>query len=1339
MLSGNGRWNDERTVAAEPGPRQALKNRSRAMSAKSRSIACIIGVGLGLVPAMAQQAGVQQLVASAGAAGDFAGNAIAVDADVMVVGTPGFDGPGGVDQGQVVIYRWSGGGWSPESVLRASDGRAGDKFGSAVAIVGDTVVVGAFEADDAGRLDQGAAYVFTRAGSSWSQRARLVAGDGAAGEKFGACVSLTGDTVLVGASGARVGGLANAGAGYVFVREGAAWTQQAKLVATDPQANGFLGVSGVIRDDAAILGAFGVDVAGQVDRGAAYVFTREGTTWTHRSMVVDPAGAAGDQFGVSVDLDGSTAVIGAFGDDVDGRVDQGSATAFTFDAATGRCSEPLPIRDPAGVAADRFGLAIDVRGGVIAAGATGRGSERGIALLFERSASSWVAVGSVSAPDGAIGDHFGRSVAVATDSVAVGAVDDAVCGRASQGSVWTFPRFDGRWRTAPRIVSDVDGMAADAFGNSVAVEGDLMVVGVPIDAVGGNVNQGSAVVYRRGSTGWMQEARLVAGDGVAQDRFGNVVSISDGTVAVGAYLADMAGRVDQGAAYVFVKSGGSWVQQAKLLDPDGAAGDKFGNAIAIDGDRVAVSASSDTVGTLSLQGSAHVFERSAGSWTHRQRLVASDGSSNDYFGSSIAISSDTLLVGAFFASSAAGVDGGAAYVFDLAGGAWTQSAKIVQPDAQPGDFFGVSVAIDGDTAVVGAFRDDRGANSDQGSATVFLRQGASWIRQAVLLAPDGAAGDGFGIGVALSGDTCAIGAFTDDVGAATDAGEAHVFRRLSGAWSHERRFSAWADACTIESLPWVNANAGLGYALAIGDDFVAATGRGINVGANAGQGAVVVMDTPLSGGLLVSNANSGTRHGSLAAAVSAGSAGDDLVVTPAAFAAAGTVDTIGRTFGIRSTGSIRTSFGSTLSLGGGTLLAAAIDAPCEINGTLQSAAGGAPYVSASSFLLGTRGRLAAKVGTSLSVVADRVELDGTVRVEPAARLDLIGSAVHGCGAIRVDQGGSLSVDGPFRLASTLAASSDATLSFAGGLASSGTLSLTNAQLVAPMVVNAGEGHVDFSGAVSLFGPMVNHGTFNVFGSSGIFGDFTNAAESVTTIRSGTLFLFGSLENQGTILGTLCATCSGMPPGLEIGGNLILGPASNLILPYAGGVVRLGGHLDCAIDDPGRFDLSLAELVLDGSGGDQMVEAMSLDRGVDERGFSRADEGGFPLGALRVASGSVASLVDRRVNGRPDRLDGEVVYVRRLVVESGATLRTGGITIYHEDADIQGEVDDESRLVSVRPPCPADLTNDGGVDGSDVSEFFARWEAADIGADLTGDGAVDGQDVHEFFSHWEAGC
>ena len=181
-------------------------------------------------------------------------------------------------------------------------------------------------------------------------------------------------------------------------------------------------------------------------------------------------------------------------------------------------------------------------------------------------------------------------------------------------------------------------------------------------------------------------------------------------------------------------------QQAKLTASDGAGGDWFGFSVAVDRDTAVVGAALDGVGGNASQGSVYVFTRSSGSWTQQQKLTASDGAASDWFGRSVAMSGDTAVVGAPFDDDN-GTDSGSAYVFTRSSGSWTQQQKLTAPDGAASDRFGISVAVDGDTAVVGAYLDTIGGDREQGSAYVFTRSGGSWTQQQKLTASDGAAGD----------------------------------------------------------------------------------------------------------------------------------------------------------------------------------------------------------------------------------------------------------------------------------------------------------------------------------------------------------------------------------------------------------------------------------------------------------------------------------------------------------------------------------------------------------------------------------------------------------------------
>ncbi len=257
----------------------------------------------------------------------------------------------------------------------------------------------------------------------------------------------------------------------------------------------------------------------------------------------------------------------------------------------------------------------------------------------------------------------------------------------------------------------------DRFGYSVAIDGDTAIVGA---------YSGSAYIFTRSGSTWTQQAKLLASDRYSKRYskyfFGTSVAMDGDTAIVGAFDDDDNGDYS-GSAYIFTRSGSTWTQQAKLLASDGAAGDGFGRSIAIDGDTAIVNANGDDDNGES-SGSAYIFTRSGSTWTQQDKLLASDGASYDYFGRSIAIDTDTAIVGANY-DSGNGRNFGSAYIFTRNGTNWTQQTKLLASDGARDNYFGTSVAMDGDTAIVGAYRDDD-TGTDSGSAYIFTRSGSSW-------------------------------------------------------------------------------------------------------------------------------------------------------------------------------------------------------------------------------------------------------------------------------------------------------------------------------------------------------------------------------------------------------------------------------------------------------------------------------------------------------------------------------------------------------------------------------------------------------------------------------------
>lgn len=370
------------------------------------------------------------------------------------------------------------------------------------------------------------------------------------------------------------------------------------------------------------------------------------------------------------------------------------------------------------------------------------------------------------ASDGASSDSFGLSVAVSGNTAVVGAPWDDDQG-AQSGSAYFFERTGGVWSAQQKVLPS-DGGPNEAFGYMVSVSGDTAVIGAPYHASHGQT--GSAYVFVRIGGTWLEQQELVPSDGAAGDVFGFSVSVSGDTAVVGAYLHDARG-LNSGSAYVFARTGSVWTEQQKLVAIDGSKDDAFGWSVAVSGDTAVIGAVNDD-DNGGESGSAYVFVRSGAVWTEQQKLLPMDGNTQDSFGTSVSVSGDTAVVGANQWRSATG-SGGRAYVFVRAGGIWQEWQKLLASDGVVGDRFGTSVSVSGDLAIIGAeFADPAGQAS--GSAYVFASTAGVWTEQQKLLPSDGAANDRFGASVCVAGDRAIVSAYLDDdLGA--DSGSAYTF------------------------------------------------------------------------------------------------------------------------------------------------------------------------------------------------------------------------------------------------------------------------------------------------------------------------------------------------------------------------------------------------------------------------------------------------------------------------------------------------------------------------------------------------------------------------------------
>jgi PKD repeat protein len=783
--------------------------------------------------------------------GDAFGYSVAVSGDVAVVGAVAEDGGTGDplwEAGAAYIFQRSEGRadeWGEVNILRASDAQADDYFGASVAVSGDVIVVAApYEDGGAGNpfTNAGAAYVFQRTqggADGWEEVNILRASDAQEQDYFGYSVAVSGDVVVIGAyyeDGGAGDPLPWAGAAYVFQRTqgGAdAWEEVRILHAPDAQAYDWFGHSVAVSGDVIVVGAPYED-GGSGDpltwAGAAYVFQRTqggADAWGDVNILRASDTQEGDEFGFAVAVSGDVIIVGA-------PIENGGAGAsYVFQRTQGGADswgEVKILHASDAQAADWFGCSVAVSGDVIVAGAPyedgGVGDpliDAGTAYVFQRTqdgADGWGEVQTLHASDAQANDWFGYSVAASGDGIIVGAyVENGGAGDPlwGAGAAYVFQSESHAWQETT-IARASDAQAGDFLGYSVAVSGDVIIVGaIGEDGGAGDplTDAGAAYVFQRsqgGADAWGEVNILRASDAQENDYFGGSVSVSGDVIVVGASNKD--GGVGEslpwsGVAYVFQRSQGgvdNWGEVQILHASDAQVEDHFGYSVAVSGDVIVVGASDEDGGEgdpLPASGAAYVFQRNLGgadNWGEVKILHASDAQWDDQFGYSLALSGDVIVVGAPYENGGAGdaiSDAGAAYVFQRSlGGAdnWGEVKIMHASDAQEGDHFGYSVAISGDSILVGAPEEDGGEGNPlywSGAAYVFQRtQGGvdAWGEVTILLASDAQEYDHFGSNLAVSGDVVVIGATGEDGGPGDPlpcAGAAYVFQRTQGgadAW-----------------------------------------------------------------------------------------------------------------------------------------------------------------------------------------------------------------------------------------------------------------------------------------------------------------------------------------------------------------------------------------------------------------------------------------------------------------------------------------------------------------------------------------------------------------------------
>ena len=342
-----------------------------------------------------------------------------------------------------------------------------------------------------------------------------------------------------------------------------------------------------------------------VDSGSAYIYQWNGSSWDFTQKILPADGTTGDNFGRSVAVEGTTALIGAHWDDTAaGGVNAGSAYIFVFNGST------------------------------------------------------WVQSRKLVPFDTNLGSAFGNACAINGSFLAVTSWRDNPAGNDS-GSVYVWRKVGSEWLFDQKLIAS-DAATLDQFGRSVWISGNLMVVGAWRNDDDGS-DSGCAYVFRHNGTDWVEEQKLRASDAEAGDNFGFSVSMDGDVIVVGSYLEDSAGT-DAGAAYFFRYNGSSWVEEQKVVGSSVSATSRMGWAVSLQGDTAVISAHSQVQSPLFAPGAAYVYRHDRGVWIEEQLLLASDGAHADVLGFHLALDGENVLLGAWRADSKAG----ASYVYDIA-------------------------------------------------------------------------------------------------------------------------------------------------------------------------------------------------------------------------------------------------------------------------------------------------------------------------------------------------------------------------------------------------------------------------------------------------------------------------------------------------------------------------------------------------------------------------------------------------------------------------------------------------------------------------------------------------
>jgi len=652
----------------------------------------------------------------------------------------------------------------------------------------------------------GEVFYFEKVNGFWEQKQKFTSPDGVNGDSFGYGVAMNaaGDYALVGAPNDDP--TTNKGSVYVYKLINDVWTYQSKFYSSRKQQ--FFGSTIALNaagDYAAIacVGDVGLNGSGG-SSGVIYIFTRTDEIWTEQQIIFykEEANPTQSQFGnaVSINADATWMVVGFYHDDIKAS-NAGAALIYHRTGTKWVLQQKLYAPDPTADVYFGTACAINAAGNSILISSNLKsdlGMTSGVSYLFTRLGGTWTYRGKVYPDDGVAGQAFGLGTSFfGDDHFVVGSTSDNEYGVA-HGSAYIFEN-----KVKPTDVNPPNGLselykftaevptASAQFGRAVALNaaGDYALVGENRRDVGAMADVGRVYAYTRTNQQWTQVATIEPSDAVANDLFGTSVAMnSDATIAlIGSPYRDDSGVVNRGAVYIYTRSGSTWTFQQKILAPNSAQEDVFGESVAVNADATMalIGAVYRDDGGINNRGAVYVFTRSGSTWTYQNMILASDAVADDYFGYrvSLNVSGDYALISALDKAEGGVTGSGAVYIYTRSGSTWTYQGRINQPDRETNNRFGSALSLNSDASValIAASLKDEGGLVDSGVVYLYTRSGGTWTYQRKLLSFIRETGDQSGYSTALNakGDIALIGTIGNKFENTTQAGAVHFYADLT--------------------------------------------------------------------------------------------------------------------------------------------------------------------------------------------------------------------------------------------------------------------------------------------------------------------------------------------------------------------------------------------------------------------------------------------------------------------------------------------------------------------------------------------------------------------------------